>query len=87
MIQVLEEEGLTATTLDRQAQPAFGVDYEIVNVSASGKRRVELEEVAGTKAIPVLVDGDRIITDSDEAISYLEHNYKTDPEELELHRI
>ncbi len=63
----------------------LGIDYEIVNVSASGKRRAELEEVAGTKAIPVLVDGDRIITDSDEAISYLEHSYETDPEELELH--
>ena len=64
----------------------LGIDYEIVNVSASGERRAELEEVAGTKAIPVLVDGDRIITDSDEAISYLEHSYETDPEELELHR-
>jgi glutathione S-transferase len=42
--------------------------------------------MAGTKAIPVLVDGDRIITDSDEAISYLEHSYETDPAELELHR-
>jgi glutaredoxin 3 len=64
----------------------LGIDYEIVNVSASGKRRAELEEVAGTKAIPVVVDGDRIITDSDEAISYLEHRYEPDPEELELHR-
>jgi glutathione S-transferase len=57
-----------------------------VNISASGKRRAKLEEVAGTKAIPVLVDGDRIITDSDEALSYLEHSYETDPEELGLHR-
>jgi glutaredoxin 3 len=64
----------------------LGIDYEIVNVSASGKRRAELGEAAGTKAIPVLVDGDRIITDSDEAISYLERSYETDPEELELHR-
>jgi glutaredoxin 3 len=64
----------------------LGIDYEIVNVLASGKRRAELEEVAGTKAIPVLVDGEKIITDTDEAISYLEHSYETDPEELELHR-
>jgi glutaredoxin/uncharacterized protein (DUF302 family) len=64
----------------------LGIDYEIVNVSASGKRRAELGEVAGTNAIPVLVDGYRIITDSDEAISYLERSYETDPEELELHR-
>src|SRR5919112_1725336 len=62
----------------------LGINYEIVNVSASGKRRAELEEVAGTKVIPVLVDGDRIITDSDEAICYLEHSYETDPEELDL---
>ena len=34
----------------------------------------------------MLVDGYRIITDSDEAISYLERSYETDPEELELHR-
>ncbi len=64
----------------------LGIDYEIVNVSASAKDREKLEEVAGTRAIPVLVDGERVITDSGEAISYLEHKYETDPEELRLHR-
>jgi glutaredoxin/uncharacterized protein (DUF302 family) len=64
----------------------LGVDYEAVNVSASSKHRDKLEEVAGTKSIPVLVDEERVISDSDEAISYLEQRYGTDPEELELHR-
>jgi glutaredoxin/uncharacterized protein (DUF302 family) len=64
----------------------LGIGYEIVNVPASTKNREELEEVAGTKAIPVLVDGGRVITDSEEAITYLEQNYETDPEQLELHR-
>ena len=64
----------------------LGVDYEIVNVSASSKQRERLEEVAGTKAIPVLVDEVTVISDSDEAISYLEQKYRMDPEELELHR-
>jgi glutaredoxin 3 len=64
----------------------LGIDYEIVNVSASAKNREKLEEVAGTKAIPVLVDGERVISDSDEAISYLEQKYRMDPEELKLHR-
>lgn len=64
----------------------LGIDYEVVNVSASGKNRAELEALAGTSAIPVLVDGERIITDSGEAISYLERNYETDLEELKLHR-
>jgi glutaredoxin/uncharacterized protein (DUF302 family) len=64
----------------------LGVDYKVVNVSASTKEREGLEEVAGTKAIPVLVDEGRVISDSDEAISYLEQKYRMDPEELELHR-
>jgi uncharacterized protein (DUF302 family) len=57
-----------------------------VNVPASAEKREVLEEVSGTRAIPVLVDGDRVIPDSGEAISYLEHRYEADPEELTLHR-
>lgn len=53
---------------------------------ASAEKRKELEEVAGTRAIPVLVDGERVIPDSGDAISYLEHKYEADPEELTLHR-
>ena len=64
----------------------LGVDYEIVNVPASTEKREELEEVAGTKAIPVLMDGERVITDSSEAISYLEQKHASDPEELRVHR-
>ena len=62
------------------------VDYELVNVRASSKKRGDLEKVAGTTAIPVLVDGRRLISDSNEAITYLEKKYGADPEELEVHR-
>ena len=65
----------------------LGVGYEAVNVPASAKEREELEEIAGTRAIPVLVDGEEVISDSGEAISYLEREYgAADPKELELHR-
>lgn len=64
----------------------LGVDYELVNVPASSKGRGDLEKVAGTTAIPVLVDERRIISDSTEAISYLEKKYGADPDELEVHR-
>lgn len=64
----------------------LGVDYELVNVPASARSREELEKVAGTTAIPVLVDGERVMSDSDEAISYLDREYAADPDELELHR-
>ncbi len=64
----------------------LGVDYELVNVPASSKKRGDLEKLAGTAAIPVLVDEGRIISDSNEAISYLEKEYGADPDELEVHR-
>ena len=64
----------------------LSIDYEAVNVSASSKKRGELEKVAGTRAIPVLVDGEKVMADSGEAISYLEHTYGADPEELKVHR-
>lgn len=63
----------------------LGIGYELVNVSASANNRTELEGVAGTQAIPVLVDGHRVLSDSNEAISYLEQKYEADPEELKLH--
>jgi glutaredoxin 3 len=63
----------------------LGIDYELVNVPASSKKRRGLEKVAGTTAIPVLVDGQNVISDSDEALSYLEKEYSAKPDELELH--
>jgi glutaredoxin 3 len=63
----------------------LGIDYELINVPASSKKRRDLEKVAGTTAIPVLVDGQKVISDSDEALSYLEKEYEAEPDELELH--
>ena len=63
----------------------LGIDYELINVPASTKKRKALERVAGTTAILVLVDGQKVISDSDEALSYLEKQYEAEPGELELH--
>jgi glutaredoxin/uncharacterized protein (DUF302 family) len=63
----------------------LGIDYELVNVPAPSKQRRDLEKVAGTTAIPVLVDGQNVISDSEEALSYLEKKYEAEPDELELH--
>jgi glutaredoxin/uncharacterized protein (DUF302 family) len=63
----------------------LGIDYELANVPASSKKRSGLEKVAGTTAIPVLVDGQRVISDSDEALSYLEKKYGAESDEPELH--
>jgi glutaredoxin 3 len=64
----------------------LGVDYEAVNVSASAEKRTELKEIIGNSTIPVLVDGEKVFSDSSEILSYLEEKYEADPEELRLHQ-
>lgn len=64
----------------------LGLGYEAVNVPVSGGKRSEVRGLTGGNAIPVLVDGGKVIADSGEIISYLEERYGADPEELGLHR-
>lgn len=64
----------------------LGVAYEAVNVSASSEKREEIKDVTGGSAIPVLVDGEKVISDSGEAISYLEAKYDANPQELRVHQ-
>ncbi len=53
----------------------LGVPYEAINVAAEGEKRTEVKELTGNTAIPVLVDGEEVISDSSEIIAYLEENY------------
>ena len=53
----------------------LGVPYEAISVPAEGEERTEVKELTGNTAIPVLVDGEEVISDSSEIISYLEENY------------
>jgi glutaredoxin/uncharacterized protein (DUF302 family) len=64
----------------------LGLDYEAVNVAASGEGRAEVKGLTGGNAVPVLVDGGEVISDSGKILSYLEENYRAEPEELKLHR-
>ena len=53
----------------------LGVPYEAISVPAEGEERTEVKELTGNTAIPVLVDGEEIISEESEIISYLEENY------------
>ena len=63
----------------------LGVPYEAINVPAEGEERTEVKELTGSTAIPVLVDGEEIISDSSEIISYLEENYAALKSEEDAH--
>jgi glutaredoxin 3 len=51
------------------------LDYKVVNVPHSHAEREIVRTVSGQTGIPVMVDGDTVLTDDDEIIPYLEKRY------------
>jgi glutathione S-transferase len=51
------------------------LDYKIVNVPRPHSERTIVQEVSGQTSIPVMVDGDVILTDDDDIVPYLEKKY------------
>lgn len=51
------------------------LDYRNVNVPRPHEERQEVSQVSGQTSIPVLVDGDVILTDDDDILPYLEQKY------------
>jgi len=86
MIKLYQAEWCPFSHRVRAKLTELGVGYEAVNVSASSEKREELKDITGDSAIPVLVDGEKVISDSGEAISYLEGKYDANPEELRVHQ-
>jgi glutaredoxin 3 len=85
MIKLYQAEWCPFSHRIRARLTELGIDYEAVNVSASAEKRAELKEITGNSTLPVLADGEKVFSDSSEIFSYLEEEYETDPEELELH--
>ncbi len=86
MIKLYQAEWCPFSHRIRAKLTELGIDYEAVNVSASSEKRAELKEITGNSTIPVLTDEEKVFSDSSEILSYLEEEYKTSPEELELHQ-
>ncbi len=85
MIKLYQAEWCPFSHRIRAKLTELGIDYEAVNVSASAEKRAELKEITGSSTIPVLVDGEKVFSDSGEMLSHLEE-YEADSEELKLHR-
>ena len=51
------------------------INYEKIDVPWSHHQRKEVYEVSGQTTVPVLVDGDIILSDEYEIIDYLKTNY------------
>lgn len=86
MIKLYQAEWCPFSHRIRAKLTELEVNYETVNVSASSEKRAQLIELTGNSAIPVLVDGEKVLSDSAEMLAYLEEKYETDPQELKLHQ-
>lgn len=53
----------------------LGVPYEDVIVPDSRPMRSQVHEVSGQYFVPVLKDGDRVLTETRDILSYLETTY------------
>ena len=86
MIKLYQAEWCPFSHRIRAKLTELGIDYEAVNVSASAEKRAELKKITGNRTIPVLVDGEKVFSDSSQILSYLEEEYEASSEELKLHR-
>jgi glutathione S-transferase len=60
-----------------------GIEHRTERVSQRRSERPEIEELTGQKRVPVLVDGDEVISDSKRIMEYLEHTRGNTEEERE----
>tara|TARA_B100001079_G_C16291095_1_gene461027 strand:- start:145 stop:393 length:249 start_codon:yes stop_codon:yes gene_type:complete len=54
---------------------ALGVLYDEVKVSDSHAERVQVQKVSNQTYVPVLVDGEIILTETPDILSYLDKTY------------
>lgn len=58
------------------------VEHRVVRLPYRRRGRPEVVELTGTDRIPLLVDGDEIISDSKRILEYLEWRYSADSERV-----
>ena len=85
MIQLYQAEWCPFSHMVRAKLTELGVPYEAINVRAEGDERTKIKELTGDVTTPVMVDGEKVLSDSSEIISHLERNYS--PEEPEDARV
>jgi glutaredoxin len=84
MLTLYQAEWCPYTHPIRQLMTELGLTYTTVNVPADREARTELLAVSGQEGIPVLVDGDKVLTDLDEILEHLRSTYPA-PEDARKH--
>jgi len=77
MIKLYQREECPSCTRVRKHLSKLGLQYEIVNVARIGSQRSEVLALSGIEKpeVPVLVDGDTVLQDTDSIIAHLNENH------------
>jgi len=68
----------------RQVMTELGLTYITVNVQADRDERADVMAISDQAGVPLLQDGDKVFSDSDEILEYLRSTYPA-PEDAEEH--
>jgi len=73
-IKIYQLEGCPYCQRVKDALEEKGMAYEKIEVDTD-KMRIELKEISKQTLVPVIVDGERVINDSQKIIDYLNETY------------
>ena len=76
-IRLFNIEGCGYCRMVRDELKKLNVDYEKIDVPWTHHSREAVYEVSGQYTVPVLVDGDLVLSDEYEIIDYLKQNYSS----------
>ncbi len=75
MMRLYNIEGCGYCGMVREALARLGLDYEKIDVPWAHSQRTEVMKISGQTSVPVLVDGEVILSDEHEIIDYLKTKY------------
>lgn len=74
-MRLYQYEGCGYCSMVRQKMSELLLTYISVSVPVERSRRTEVMEVSGQPYVPVLVDGDVVLSDENDIIAYLDKKY------------
>jgi glutaredoxin 3 len=76
VIELFQAEWCPYSHRVRQRLTELGVDFVARQVEPEPDSRAALKKASGQTSIPVLVDGDVVVTDPDQIVAYLDERFE-----------
>ncbi|MFQ5481811.1 MAG: glutathione S-transferase family protein [Nitrospinaceae bacterium] len=74
-MQLYNIDGCGYCAIVRKALARLDLEYEKINVPWAHHQRAEVMQVSGQATVPVLVDGDVVLSDEWDILDYLDKKY------------